>query len=56
MLTTSSQNTEYISKDLLIPSWLEFYPKNLDIEIRSVMWRNMVEEKYFKFRVFEDMN
>jgi hypothetical protein len=28
----------------------------LDEEIKAAMWRNMVEEKYFKCHLYEDIN
>jgi hypothetical protein len=41
---------------LLVNNWVNYTPNGLDEEIKSVIWRNMVEEKYFKFGIIENLN
>lgn len=37
----------YISRDLLANSWIDVNPKNMDLEINSVIYRQEVEESSF---------
>ena len=56
MLTSKKQDFNYIAQDLLIPTWMNFNPHGLDLEIEAAMWRNQIEEQTFKFNFIEDIN
>lgn len=40
----------------MLKQWVDFNPEGIDLEIEATMWRNMVEEKYFKFGTLEDLS
>ena len=56
MLSKKSQNFEYISSDLLIPSWINFTPEGLQIEIEAVLWRNQIDDAKFYLSFVGNIN
>lgn len=56
LLTTAQQKDSYISSDLMIVVWTTYGNlTTLNSEIKSAMWRNQVEDKFFKFQFFEQI-
>ncbi|CDW84101.1 UNKNOWN [Stylonychia lemnae] len=55
LLKTQTQGGEFIAKDLLVVSWIHTHPAGLDLEIEAVLWRNQIEEEYFKLQFFEEL-
>lgn len=56
MISKTKQDLSYITRDLLLPTWMNFHPPGLDVEIEAAMWRNQVEEQTFKFSFIEELN
>ncbi|CDW75954.1 UNKNOWN [Stylonychia lemnae] len=54
-LRNSNQDLSYIAQDLLLPTWINFNPEGLDLEIEASMWRNQVEPETFKFTFIEEL-
>lgn len=42
MLTKFKQDAGYIQQDLLVPSWFNFSPEGLEIEIEAALWRQQI--------------
>ncbi|CDW73934.1 UNKNOWN [Stylonychia lemnae] len=55
LLKNQTQGGEFIAKDLLVVSWIHTHPAGLDLEIEAVLWRNQIEEEYFKLQFFEEL-
>ena len=37
-------------------NWISLNPKSIDQETDSVLWRNQIEQRYFKIKFFEELH
>eukprot|EP00347_Sterkiella_histriomuscorum_P021309 403334452 len=56
VLTSTRADAPFITRDLLVLSWLTTHPNMLDIEIDSVFWRNQVEDHRLIFKFYENLD
>lgn len=56
MLKTHKQDLSFIAKDLLLPTWMNFNPKGLELEIEAALWRNQIDDEKFKISFIEELS
>lgn len=56
ILKSTRADAPFITKDLLVPSWVFTHPNSLEIEIDSVFWRNQIEENRFYLKFYETLD